>query len=79
MSQLRFAILKEIGEGREKVVLQYTQEQILERIQARTKENLSASEGVFKRSWNKREVSEAIAGAFAGLVTEFQQETVKLP
>lgn len=74
---LRFAILKQIDEGDEKVVLEYDEGQILERLQVRTGENLK--ESVFRRSFSKNEVAEAQAKAFHGLVSEFKSKTVRIP
>lgn len=71
---LRFAILKDVGD----VVLQYKEDQLLNRLQARVKENLSETETFIKHRWGKNEVKEALSKAFKELVVEFKEETVKL-
>ena len=71
---LRFAILKDAGE----IVLQYEENQILNRLQARVRENLRETETVIKRRWTKEEVKNALTKAFKELIAEFKEETVKL-
>lgn len=75
---MRLAVLKEI-KGSPNVVLEYKEEQVLARLQSRVRENLSASEGVFKTKWTKEEVAHAIDKAWNELVSEFKEETIKLP
>lgn len=77
---LRFAILKEIRVGddkKETVVLEYNDEQILNRLKKRVAENLPAKR--FKQSWSKQELRASIDKAFQDLVTEFKEKTIRLP
>lgn len=76
---LRFAILKTAGNATEEVVLEYRDEQILSRLQARIRENLVESEKWFSHAWSKNDVAKALDKAFRDLVEEFKEETVKLP
>lgn len=86
---LRFAILKGIGDGEDKVVLEYNEQKLLSRLQARVRENLIETETVIKRyfikpetivkhSFEKPEIAKALDKAFNDLVLEFKEETVKL-
>ena len=75
---LRFTILKEVGKGEDRIVLEYDEKMILSRIQARIKENLSEIETVIKHSFKKAEVAKALDKAFSDLVVEFKEETVRL-
>lgn len=77
MARLRFAILKSLDD-RDRTVLEYDQEHVLDRLKALTRENLAKTESVVKRKWNKDEVAQAQAAAFTTLVGEFKAETVKL-
>lgn len=79
MATLRFAILKQVGDGDEKVVLEYDQDQILDRLNRRTRENLSALERVTKRKFTKDEIAQALKSAMGGLVAEFKEKTVTIP
>ena len=76
---IRFAILQEI-EGKENIVLEYNETQILGRLQSRVREKLSEKEKYFmpKSRFTKGEVRESIDGSFADLVKEFKEETIKL-
>lgn len=91
---LRFAILKEVAGGGDAggVVLEYSETQVLERLQARIRENLSAIEkpvtkkGWFgeetvvgiKREWTLNEVLSSQEKAFQDLVSEFKEKTVAI-
>jgi len=74
---LRFAILKKI-ENEEQVVLEYRDDQILSRLQARVRENLNEKETFLKHSFSKDEMAKALDKAYADLLVEFKEETVKL-
>ena len=74
---MRLAILKEI-KGINVVVLEYKEDQVLNRLQSRIRENLSVSESFMKHSWNKDEIAAAAEKAWNELVEEFKEETVKL-
>lgn len=74
---LRFAILKMVGEN-EEVALEYNENQILNRLQARVRENLSENETVIKRRWTKDEVKNALSKAFRELIAEFKEKTITL-
>lgn len=75
---LRFAILQTLETEKNSVVLEYQEEQVLTRLQARTKENLADKESKFKSRHTKDQVAEALAKAFNDLVTEFKEKTVTL-
>ena len=90
---LRFAILKAVTKGAETVVLEYREDQLCERLQARLWEKMSQTETVtvikhrwprkdvviVKNTWDKVETKEFLGQSFSGLVKEFKEETVKLP
>ena len=77
---LRFAILKQLGgTGKDsKVVLEYDEEQLLSRLQARVREGLAEKETFLKHMWTKAQVAKAVDGAFRDLVSEFKEETIKI-
>ena len=75
---LRFAILKEVGKDEGQVLLEYDENMILSRLQARIKENLAEIETAIKHSFKKPEIAKALDKSFNDLVAEFKEETVKL-
>ena len=75
---LRFAILKTVGDKESSVVLEYSAEQILSRLQARLRENLIKTETIIKLKHPKDEIEKAFTDAFNGLVAEFKEKTVTL-
>lgn len=75
---IRFAILKQIGAADARVVLEYSSEQILARTQARVREQLSDKETALKHKFTKAEVQDALAAAWADLVSEFKDKTLVL-
>ncbi len=74
---LRFAILKTVGEE-EQIVLEYNENQILSRLQARMREKMSERETYLKHSFNKAEVNGFLGEAFPELIAEFKEKTVTL-
>ena len=73
---IRFAILKDVGNEKNKVVLEYSQDQLLEKMQALVREQLVNSEKWLKHRWNKKEIEDAIHNAFNRIVLEFKQKSV---
>jgi len=76
---MRLAILKQIKDNANVVVLEYKEEQVLNRLQSRIRENLSVTETYLKHKWTKDEVAAAVVKAWDELVQEFKEETIKLP
>ena len=74
---LRLVFLKKY-KNEERLVLEYDEEQVLSRLQARVRENLSADETYFRHRWNKAFVQKSVDKAFRELITEFKEDTVKL-
>ena len=66
------AFLREI-DGENSVRLYQDDKDVLERLQARVRENLCKSEAFFKHSWSKDQVFEAVADAWEALITEFKK------
>ena len=91
---IRFAIFKKVAETAEgqKVVLEYDENQILSRLQARMREKMSETETItvithrwprkdeviIKNTWDKDEVAKFLGQAFPGLIAEFKEKTVSL-
>ena len=78
---LRFSILKDVGKGQEKVVIEYDEKQILSRLQARIAEKLSEGSLLSKKpkfKHSRAAIHIAVGDAFNGLVTEFKEKTVTL-
>ena len=73
---LRFAILKQMEDGPDEVMLEYNANQILTRLQAQVRENLV--EKFLKKKFSKEEVRIAVDKAFKGLVAEFKKGTVRI-
>ncbi len=77
---LRFAILKQLNDE-SKVVLEYSGEQVLDRLQSRVSEKLSKGKkmsSLAKFRHNRDEIHNAIEESWAELVAEFKEKTVKL-
>jgi hypothetical protein len=72
MAKLEFAILQYL-EGKVRIVLKRDDKQLLERLQARVKENLGS-----KDPFNKQQIEKAIDDAFNGLIKEFKDETIRI-
>lgn len=77
MAEMRFAILRKFGEH-EKIVLEYNEEFLKERFSRLTQENLPPL-GLLKRGYKKEEVADALGKAFDSLISEFKQETIRIP
>ena len=89
---LRFAILKTVSKGAEEIALEYREDQLCERLQARVWEKMSQTETVrvikhrwpkkdevlVKNTWDKVEAKKFLAEAFHELINEFKEETVKI-
>ena len=85
---LRFAILKESNEGPSKLVLEYDEEQIRQRLIARLREQLADKEIVIskfaglkktvKREFDLDTVSSCLSIAYTGLINEFKEQSVKI-
>jgi len=75
---LRFAILKTITKGAETVALEYREDQLCERLKRRMRENLLGKSKLI-HYWSAEEIDKAIETSFKELVTEFKEETVKIP
>jgi len=75
---LRFAILKQVNEQDSAVVLEYKEDQILTRLQARVRENLAEKESAIKHRFTKQEVAVALDKSFNDLVIEFKEKTITL-
>lgn len=75
---IRFVILKEIGDGEGKIVLEYDSDQILSRVQARVKEQLAEKETAIKHKFSKDEIAGAITISWKDLITEFKRKTITL-
>ena len=74
---LRLAFLKKI-KGEDELMLEYDEDQVLARLQARIRENLSAKENYFIHRWGKKDVASSVAKAFNELIQEFKEETIRL-
>jgi len=69
MARLEFAILQYL-EGQVRIVLQRDDKQLLDRLQARIKENLGEN--------YSESVQNAVNKAFNGLIKEFKDETIRI-
>lgn len=89
---LRFAILRDIGDieipvenvvegatNRYEIALEYKENQLLSRLQARLRENLIGHERWHKHTFSKDQVAEAFSKAYTELLQEFKDKTVALP
>lgn len=75
---LRFAILKQVNEGSNEVVLEYNENQILSRLQARVREGLAELETAIKHKFTKQEIAVVLTKSYRELLVEFRDKTVTL-
>lgn len=75
---LRFAIIRQAGEGFEEVVPGYNNEQFLPRLKAKLNEKFLLKENYWKRRFNRKEILNMMEQAFNACVEEIKEETVKL-
>jgi len=75
---LRFAILKTVTKGAEEIALEYREDQLCERLKRRIRENLLKVSKLI-HYWSAEDIDKAIETSFKELVTEFKEETVKIP
>ena len=77
---LNFCILRPVYSAHKySIVLQWDNEEVLERLVARTRENL-IMDGLFFNPWHsKRTVEKSVRKAWNSLIKEFSELTIQLP
>lgn len=78
MARLRFAILKVFKLGEDQVALEYNQDIILDKLQARIRDKLIEQKKWYRKSFNEETMIAVVAEAWRQLVEEFKEDSVKI-